>query len=291
MGTLTFLIETAELHRLLEQQAPLQLLDVTAGPVKADAEEQPAGKAWLQAHLPGSRWLDQQLLKDPASPYPYVAPAAAAVLQVLEQLGLRDDVPLVLYSASGYGWATRVWLLLYSLGFTQVRVLNGGLQKWRAEGRPLQQGGTPWPQLPRSNLGQRTQQHPVYADLERVRRGVEQQDAQIVDALSPDQYLGKVPGKYGRSGHLAGALNLPGQSLVNPADNTFKPIATLRDLLTTAGIRPDQPLIAYCGGGIAASILAFAALQAGWHDVQVYQASLAEWAPRPELPMEPGTPS
>lgn len=278
----TFLIETDELAALLDSP-DLVLLDATAGAVKVADQELAANQAWALAHLPGSRWLDQKVLSDPASPYPYVALKSAALAAALQAQGITDGKQVVVYSASGYGWAARVWLLLNSIGFESVRILNGGLQKWRAEGRPLLSGDeAPQPDV-NATLSV-TRERVRFAGLEQVRQAVEQAQPRIVDALSPAQYRGEVAGKYGRDGHIATALNVPAALLID-ADNRFKPVAQIQAIFQDAGVARGESLITYCGAGIAGSIDAFAALQAGWDEVRVYEASLVEWATNPDLPM------
>lgn len=276
------LIETEELAA-----APtVRLFDVTAGNVPdGEGAEIPASEGFATGHIPGARWLDQaRLLTDTRSPFKFMAPQPAEIARIFADLGVSDDSIVVLYSQTGYGWPTRVWWLLQSIGFRRARVLNGGLQKWRREARPLENGIS---QAPAARAGRLSvDPQAVFVDAQRVQSALAARDTDLIDALAPRHYRGETAGNYGRSGHIPGALNVPSGTLIQPEDNRFLPPEALREQFHQAGATAGRPILTYCGGGIAASIDAFAARLAGWPAITIYDASLAQWAADERFPMD-----
>lgn len=283
-----FLIDTDTLAQRLEDPAWL-VLDVSAGPVPGVEGDLPAHDAYLARHIPGAKWVDQKAtLSLGDSPFGFMSPAPEVLADAFQALGIGTDTQVVLYSANGYGWSTRVWWLLRSIGFTNARVLDGGLQKWLAEGRSLAQGNEPSrPSTPLESKRLRVTSLPVFVGRKEVEAAVRTREPVLVDALSPAQYDGTAPSRHGRRGHIAGAINLPAARFVDASNQTFIPAAEAAALLRAAGVTPQSPVITYCGGGIAASTVAFAVLRAGVRNVSIYDASLAEWARDPSLPMDP----
>ena len=283
-----FLITTETLeHRLTEKS--VVLFDVTSGAVPIEGREIAASEAHARQHIPGAVWVDQaKTLSDATAAFGYMAPQPAQLAKAFAALGVTAESTVVLYSAGSYGWATRVWWLLRSIGFEQAYVLDGGLQKWLAEGREVEQGVST-PNASTSVLPVTARE--VFVGRERVFAAVQTNNATIVDALSLAQFDGTAPGKHARRGHILHAVNLPASGFIDAATNTFKSPEYAADLIASTGIAGDRPLIAYCGAGVAASIDAFAALRAGLDRVFIYDASLAEWANDASLPMEPGSPS
>ncbi|MCU5772494.1 rhodanese-like domain-containing protein [Erwiniaceae bacterium BAC15a-03b] len=281
------LIETEELAAAQD----VLLFDVTAGNVADNGgAEITASQGFRAGHIPAARWLDQaSQLSDLQSPYKFISPTLAQITRVFTGLGVSDSSTVVLYSQNGYGWPTRVWWLLQSIGFHRARILNGGLQKWRKEGRPLEQGDASPSALSAGELTLKPQ--PIFVDAERVQLTIGASDSTLIDALSPQHYRGEAAGKYGRSGHIPGALNVPADTLIGD-DHRFLAASSLRERFYQAGAIADKPLLTYCGAGIAASVDAFAARLAGWEAITIYDASLAQWAADPAFPLEPaGQPS
>lgn len=279
------LVSTAWLAQHLDDPA-LRLFDATAGATTAPggAEPQPARTVFEAAHIPGARYLDlKNELSDAAAPLDFTRLAPEVAAAAFAQLGVGADATVVVYSTSTYGWATRVWWLLNDLGFRRVAVLDGGLAKWIAEGRPTVTG-------PQAAYPPAVAFTPVvqglFADLPDVSAALADSGATLVNALSPDHFSGAVAGPHGRRGRIPGSLSLPAGSLVAAADNSLKPLDVLKAELAAKGIPEDGEVIAYCGSGIAATLDAFVLKALGHDKVRVYDGSLSEWSKDPERALE-----
>ena len=248
-----------------------------------------AGRAGYQeGHIPGAGFIDIQAdLSDNESPLRFTQPSAAAFAAAAGELGIGDGNRVILYSQTSVQWATRVWWQLRSFGFDNAAVLNGGLTKWRAEKRPLESGTRRYPTAaftarPRPNL---------MATAEMVRAAVADDAHTVINALSLDQHHGTGGTVYGRPGRISGSTCVPTASLLDPDTGAFIDMAEIRARLTAGGAAADAPVIAYCGGGIAASATAFLLTLNGFENVALYDNSLSEWAKDPSLPMEIGVPA
>ncbi|MFG1480031.1 sulfurtransferase [Xanthobacter sp. V4C-4] len=264
----------------------LRLFDATAGLSQppGGGESQPARAVFEQAHIPGARHLDlKNDLSDTGAPLDFTRLDPERAAAAFARAGVGADSTVVVYSTSTYGWATRVWWLLNDIGFTRVAVLDGGLAKWVRDGRATASGPVPAypaaaPLTPRP-LG-------LFADLPEVLATVAGGGATLVNALSAGHFSGATPGPHGRSGHIPGSLSLPAGALVDPADNSFKPPEALRAAFAARGITGETDVIAYCGGGIAATVDGFALRAIGHEKVRVYDGSLSEWSQDPARPLE-----
>jgi thiosulfate/3-mercaptopyruvate sulfurtransferase len=195
--------------------------------------------------------------------------------------GVSDDSFVVSYSTTSHWWATRLWWMLKVFGHDRVAVLDGGFQKWKAEGRPIETGPAPEP-VP----GQYSAREPntqMVATRDDVLAAINAGDICTINALRPEQHAGTGGVNYGRRGHITGSISMPALHHVND-DNTFKDKDELRSIFAPALSKPE--VITYCGGGIAATSVALALDMLGHKNVKVYDASLTEWAADPELPME-----
>jgi thiosulfate/3-mercaptopyruvate sulfurtransferase len=242
---------------------------------------------WAAGHIPGSGFADLQGdLSDHASPLRFMMPSAAQFAEALGRYGVSNDSEVVLYDRAGNMWAARIWWMLRAFGFDNARLLDGGWQTWLAEGRPV---STEPCAYPRAAFTARPKPG-LIASKEDVLASIESGEACIVNALNAAQHRGDVA-PYGRPGHIAGSVNVPAMGhagVVDPDTQTYLPLEVMRQRFEAAGARPGGRMITYCGGGIAASSAAFAAILAGFDDVAVYDASLSEWAADPSLPMETG---
>jgi thiosulfate/3-mercaptopyruvate sulfurtransferase len=174
--------------------------------------------------------------------------------------------------------------MLRACGFDDVQVLDGGLIKWRKEGRPLATETTTYPP---ANFTSRPRAG-FFADKARVAGAVGAANVRIVNALSPEQHTGKGGVHYGRAGRIPGSCNVASRGIVDPDTNAILPLPELRRRFGDAGLLGGEHVIAYCGGGIAASLTALALAALGKDDVEVYIHSLQEWANDPTMPMEVG---
>jgi thiosulfate/3-mercaptopyruvate sulfurtransferase len=195
------------------------------------------------------------------------------------RLGVADESRVVLYDTSISAWAARVWWMLRWVGFDRAAVLDGGIGAWRAAGLPISDekfagpAGTLTPR-PRPDL---------IADRDEVLAATDDPAVTIVDTLGADHFRGE-SAMYARPGHIPNAINVPCFELL---DESRRLVAT-ESVADRHGGDPDQRMITYCGGGIAASLNAFALSRAGFADVAVYTASLQEWAADPSLPLVTG---
>lgn len=279
-----FLVDTQLLAANLS--APqLRLFDCTAH-LRPDPEKTyrvESGRAdYQRAHIPGAGFLDlQSELSDPDSKLRFTMPSAEHFAAAMGRHGVGDDAAVVLYSATVPMWATRVWWMLRAFGFDNAAVLDGGLKKWQAEDRPLSDAPASYPPAhftarPRPGL---------IAD----RQGVQRADRNatcVLNALSAAQHRGAPDAvHYGRPGRIAGSVNVPAAHLM-AKDGTFRSRDELHQTFSAAGVAPGRAVVAYCGGGIAATADAFALTMLGYRDVAVYDNSLSEWAADSALPME-----
>ncbi|MEO9189990.1 MAG: sulfurtransferase [Acetobacteraceae bacterium] len=237
------------------------------------------------AHIPGAQFIDVQGdVSDPSQRLRFMAPGADAFAAAMRRFGVNANSRVVLYSTANVWWATRVWWLLRMFGFDNAAVLNGGLQKWRAENRAVETGPAR-PHKPGNFTARGVR--PLMVGREVVLAAVGDGATCTINALSPAQHAGTGGNVYGRPGHIAGSVNLPAAHLIDPVDNTFFPAEALRARFADVGAL-DKRVITYCGGGIAASADALVLTMMGHENVVVYDASLSEWAPDSALPMQTG---
>jgi thiosulfate/3-mercaptopyruvate sulfurtransferase len=285
------LISTAELAARLSDDK-LRIFDCTtflhplpeAGKFRIESGRKAYGEA---GHIPGAALIElQEDLSDPASNLRFTALAPVDLVRAFKAKGVGDDNDVVLYAGGDQWWATRVWWLLRTIGFDRAALLDGGFKKWRAEGRPQTTAASAYPAAASLTLKARDG---LLTDKDGVRQALESPQAVVVNCLREEQHKGTAPYHYGRPGRIAGSVNVPAAALFAP-DGTFKPPAELRALFAARGIEPGgRKIVAYCGGGIAATGDAFALTALlGHDDVSVYDASLQEWAADPRLPMSVG---
>jgi thiosulfate/3-mercaptopyruvate sulfurtransferase len=198
-------------------------------------------------------------------------------------LGIGEGARVVVYSQQEPMWATRLWWLLRYHGFDQVELLDGGLRAWRAAGLPLVT--TVVEPRPRPFLG--TVRPALLARRADVEAAVAEGGTCLVNALSPEAFRGEGVTSYSRPGRIPGSVSVPARSLLDPVSAVFRPLAELRQELA-ACLDPARPVVLYCGGGISATVDAFALALLGRDDVRLYDGSLSEWSADPDLPLDLG---
>lgn len=263
--------------RLRVFDTTVHLRPADPGPFRVES-----GRAdYLGAHVPGAAFIDlQDELSDVNSPLRFTLPGVAPLEAAFSAAGLSDADDCVLYSSTSPMWATRVWWMLRSLGFA-ARVLDGGLPKWKAEGRPLATGEHRFP-------AGRFSAAPVaglWADRDAVRQAIGNGAVCTLNALTASAHAGTSPVSYGRKGRIRGSVNVPYPALLTE-DGSLRPVADLRQAFDAVGALHSPRVICYCGGGIAATLDALALQLAGQPHVAVYDGSLSEWAGDPDLPMD-----
>jgi thiosulfate/3-mercaptopyruvate sulfurtransferase len=238
-----------------------------------------------RGHIPGAVLLDLQAdLSDSASRLRFTALPHERLARAFADKGVGDDSEVVLYCDGDMWWATRVWWLLHAIGFDRAAVLDGGLRKWIAEGRSLE---TTAGAYPAATLTSRPRPG-VFVDKQGVVAALADPASVVVNCLRTEQHNGTSPVHYGRPGHITGSVSVPAAALFN-ADNTFKSPAELTSIFADRNVAADKRIVAYCGGGIAATGDAFALTALlGRGNVTVYDNSLQEWAADASLPMTTG---
>ncbi len=250
-------------------------------------QDRNAKQEFLAEHIPGAQFFDLNALSDETSDLPHMLPPTVKFASRMKEMGIGDGVRLVIYDSTGIFSAARCWWTFRVMGHDDVAVLNGGLPKWKAEGRPLEDGPAtkraPKHFTPRVNAA-------LVADLDDIKGYVERGGSQIIDARPAPRFLGDVeeprPGL--AMGHMPGAKNLPYSQLIN-RDRTLKSPEEIASALTAAGIDAGAPIANTCGSGVTASIVALALATIGRPDTSVYDGSWAEWGiPEKNLPIEKG---
>jgi thiosulfate/3-mercaptopyruvate sulfurtransferase len=237
---------------------------------------------YLAAHIPGARFLDIDELSDRSHPSPHMLPSAAEFGAAMERLGVGRDERLVVYDNSPIHTAARGWFMLRHFGARHVAILDGGFQKWLAEGRPTETG-EPAPRQARFDAVEQPE-HALRKAQILAGPGCALLDARgkaRFEATEPEPR----PGVAG--GHIPGARNLPFGS-VYKEDGTFKSLDELRRLFDEAGVDPSEPFIASCGSGVTATSLIFAAQLLGNGKGMLYDGSWTDWGSDPATPKATG---
>jgi thiosulfate/3-mercaptopyruvate sulfurtransferase len=237
------------------------------------------------AHIPGAVFFDIDAIADTDSRLPHMLPRAEVLAKNMTALGLGDGMRFVIYDVMGLFAAARVWWTLRAYGVEEVRILEGGLAKWIAEGRPLQSGEAhPKPR----DFTPRLNPHFV-ASLEDVRAALRNGSVQVVDARPADRFRGEAPEPRPglKRGHIPGSLNLPfGEVLEH---GRLKAGDTLKSVFAEHKVDLSRPIITTCGSGVSAAILALAAEEAGGEVEGLYDGSWSEWGGRDDCPVATGS--
>ena len=281
------LISTEDLARRLDAPG-LRIFDCTTylKPRPEGGYSAESGRAnYDKGHIPGAAYLDLGgELSDTSSKLRFTLPPLDALTRTFAAKGIGHGTFVVLYSHASPVWASRIWWMLRAVGFDDAAILDGGLDKWKAEKRPLSSAASSYPP---ATLTLRARPE-IFVDKEDVKAAIGNEGALTLNALSHEQHRGTGGVTYGRPGRIAGSSCVPAASLLGP-DKALKPIAELRAAFEGAGTAPDKRVLVYCGGGIAATLDAFVLTAIlGHRNVSVYDNSMQEWSNDPSLPMETG---
>ena len=230
---------------------------------------------YLAAHIPGAVFFDVDAVSDHSSPLPHMFPTAEQFGRDVGALGIGNGDTVVLYDSGGWVAAPRAWWMFLSYGHRDVRIVNGGLKKWRAEGRSVESG----------EVKAKPATFKASYDARRVRSirqmiaNVESRAEQVIDARAGERFEGRVveprPGL--RSGHIPGARSLPYNNLFDAATGAMKPLDELRQAFAGAGVDMARPIVTSCGSGVSAAVLTLALYRLGVEDSALYDGSWAEW--------------
>ncbi|HSQ98875.1 MAG TPA: 3-mercaptopyruvate sulfurtransferase [Sphingomicrobium sp.] len=237
---------------------------------------------YLEAHIPGARFLDIDELSDRDNPSPHMLPSASDFGAAMERLGMGRDERLVVYDNSSLRTAARGWFMLRHFGARSVSILDGGLQKWVTEGRATESGVPP----PRHAIFNAQEQQGEVATKQQILAGAR---CALVDARGKARFEGTEPEpRLGIArGHIPRARNLP-FGLLYDDQGCLKPRDELQRLFEQAGVDPLKPFIASCGSGVTASSLIFAAHLLGCEGGRLYDGSWTEWGGDPSTPKASG---
>ena len=280
-----YLVETAWLAQHLNDVVVLDCTVHLIPDPKITYVVKPGREDFELGHIPNAQFCDvSRDVSDTRQKLNFMRPPPDDFAAAMRRFGISNSTRVVTYSTGNPWWATRVWWLLREFGHDNAAVLNGGWQKWVSEKRAVETG-----------LGAKRpdgdffvhQVRDLMVGKDAVKAAIGDTGVCTLNALLPAQHSGSGGNSYGRPGRIAGSVNLPAAHLLDPATNTFLPADELRQRLNAVGAL-DRPVIAYCGGGIAATADAFVLTMLGHENVKIYDASLSEWAKDESLPMETG---
>lgn len=243
---------------------------------------------YAAGHIPGAVFLDLDASSDTATSLPHMLPGSASFEARMSALGIGSGDRIVVYDGSGVNLsAPRAWWMFRVFGHRAVAVLDGGIDKWRREGRPLETGRSapvPSPTPFRAALDRS-----LVRDIDAVLSNLGSGREQVVDMRPAGRFEGRDPEPRAglRGGHIPGSRSLPFTELSAP-DGTMLPPDALRRRIADAGIDLSRPVVASCGSGTSACALVLALEQLGAPAAAVYDGSWSEWGGRDDAPVETG---
>lgn len=237
------------------------------------------------AHIPEARFFDIDEISDTSSPLPHMLPPVEKFVSRVRAMGIGDGHRVVVYDQDGLFSAARVWWMFRVFGHADVAVLDGGLKKWIAEGREVDD----MPPVMRDRHFTGRKDASLVRDVTQVAAALKLGEEQLVDARSPSRFRGDEPEpREGlRAGHMPGALNVHYSTLLN-ADGTMKPAEEVKAIFEAAGVDMNRPIVTTCGSGVTAAILSLALARIGHRKSALYDGSWSEWGAYPDLAVEQG---
>lgn len=237
-----------------------------------------------RGHIPGAVYIDwsSDIIDPNDSVEAQIAPPDRFA-HLMEQLGIGDQHLVVAYDAHPASqFATRLWWALNYYGHDQVVILNGGLPKWQRENRPIVEAIPAYPPTTFTPVVQPQ----LRATAQDILAMLGQRDVTLIDAREPALYTGEIVRGHGRPGHIPGALNIPREELIDPVTGTFRSNDELNQIFSSAGVSPQEHVVAYCNGGVTATTILFSLAMLGYPKLTNYDGSWNEWGKRQDLPTE-----
>ena len=237
------------------------------------------------AHIPNARFFDIDDVSDHGSDLPHMVPPVEKFMSRMRAMGVGDGHQVIVYDGMGLFSAARVWWLFKLMGQNNIAVLDGGLPKWQAEGRPVED----LPPVIRDRHMTVRRQNQMVKDVTQVSAASKLGDYEIIDARSPGRFRGEEPEPRAglRPGHIPGSKNVCFKDLLN-ADQTMKNPVEIRQIFEAAGVDFNKPAITTCGSGVTAAVLSLGLERIGKTDHSLYDGSWSEWGMFPTVPVATG---
>ena len=231
---------------------------------------------YLKAHIPGAVFFDVEAVSDHANPLPHMYPDDAHFAREVAALGISSDDTVVAYDSGGWVAAPRAWWMFLSFGHRNVKVLNGGLKKWEAEGRPTHSGEV----TAKASGKFQAKLDPAFVRSKQQLVGnLETRLEQLIDARPRARFEGTAveprPGL--RGGHIPGSRSVPYAGLFDANTGTMKSLDQLREAFSGAGVDMTKPIVTTCGSGVSAAVLTLALYRLGVRGSALYDGSWSEW--------------